>query len=88
MIEFSDFSFQYKSQTKPTLHNVSLKIRDGEKILIAGASGSGKSTIGNCINGLIPHSLGGVINGSLRINGIETKESDIYEISRVVGTVM
>ena len=88
MIEFSDFTFQYKSQTKPTLHSVSLSIRDSEKILIAGASGSGKSTIGNCINGLIPHSLGGVIEGSLRINGVETRKSDIYEISRTVGTVM
>ena len=88
MIEFSDFTFQYKSQTKPTLHDVNLRIKDGEKILIAGASGSGKSTIGNCINGLIPHSLGGIIEGSLRINGEETRKSDIYEISRMVGTVM
>ena len=88
MIEFSDFSFQYKSQTSATLHNINLKIRDGEKILIAGASGSGKSTIGNCINGLIPHSLGGIIEGSLKINGVETKESDIYEISKNVGTVL
>ena len=40
MIEFSDFSFQYKSQTSATLHDISLTIRDGEKILIAGASGS------------------------------------------------
>ena len=88
MIEFSTFSFQYKSQTKPTLHEINLRIRDGEKILIAGASGSGKSTLGSCINGLIPHSLGGHIEGSLRINGVETKESDIYEISREVGTVL
>ena len=68
MIEFSTFSFQYKSQTKPTLHEINLRIRDGEKILIAGASGSGKSTLGSCINGLIPHSLGGHIEGSLKIN--------------------
>ena len=88
MIEFSTFSFQYKSQTKPTLHEINLRIRDGEKILIAGASGSGKSTLGSCISGLIPHSLGGHIEGSLKINGVETKESDIYEISREVGTVL
>ena len=88
MIEFSTFSFQYKSQTKPTLDEINLRIRDGEKILIAGASGSGKSTLGSCINGLIPHSLGGHIEGSLKINGVETKESDIYEISREVGTVL
>ena len=88
MIEFSDFSFQYKSQKEPTIHDVNLTIRNGEKILIAGASGSGKSTIGNCINGLIPHALGGIVKGSLRIDGKETSESDIYEISKVVGTVL
>ena len=88
MIEFSDFSFQYKSQKEPTIHDVNLTIRNGEKILIAGASGSGKSTIGNCINGLIPHALGGIVKGSLRIDGKVTSESDIYEISKVVGTVL
>ena len=88
MIEFSDFSFKYKSQTSGTLHEINLTIRDGEKILIAGASGSGKSTLGNCINGLIPHSLGGTLEGSLRINGVETRESDIYTISKSVGTVL
>lgn len=88
MIEFSDFSFQYKSQTSATIHDVNLRIEDGEKILIAGASGSGKSTIGNCINGLIPHSLGGVVKGSLKINGVETRDSDIYTISKSVGTVL
>lgn len=88
MIEFSHFSFRYKSQKEATLHDIDLVVRDGEKILIAGASGSGKSTLGSCINGLIPHALGGVIEGSLKVGGHETRESGIYELSKSVGTVL
>ena len=56
VIEFTDFSFRYKSQKEFTLHDINLTIYRGEKVLILGPSGSGKSTLGNCINGLIPFS--------------------------------
>ncbi len=62
-IEFSNFSFQYKALDKPTLKNINLKIEKGEKIVIIGASGSGKSTIGRCLNGLIPHAIKGQCSG-------------------------
>ncbi len=88
MIEFSDFSFRYSSQEKPTLKHIDLKIADGEKVLVIGPSGSGKSTLGNAINGLIPHSVAGTIEGSLKVSGIETKDSDIFSLSRKVGTVL
>jgi energy-coupling factor transport system ATP-binding protein len=55
IIDFSNFSFQYRAQSNPTLIDINLKINSGEKIIIAGPSGSGKSTLGYCINGLIPH---------------------------------
>lgn len=88
VIEFEHFSFQYHSQKKPTLKNINLKIFEGEKVLIVGPSGSGKSTIGHCINGLIPFSHKGEINGSLRIMGKETRELDLFTISKKVGTVL
>ena len=88
IISFKDFTFQYDAQKQPTLKNINLDIYPGEKILICGASGSGKSTIGNCINGLIPFSLNGRITGSLKVDGIETKDSSIFELSTRVGTVL
>ena len=88
IIEFNDFTFKYYSQSEPTLHNINLKIYPGEKILIVGPSGSGKSTLGHCLNGLIPFSYKGDISGSLRINGLETKELDIFKLSKFVGTVL
>ena len=88
VIEFKDFSFRYKSQNEPTLHDINLTIYEGEKVLILGPSGSGKSTIGNCINGLIPFSYEGEIKGSLKVSGIETQEANIFTISNHVGTVL
>lgn len=88
VIEFDHFSFQYFSQAEPTLHDIGLKIYEGEKVLIVGPSGSGKSTIGHCLNGLIPFSYHGNMEGTLKICGKETKDMNIFELSKRVGTVL
>ena len=88
VIQFENFGFQYFSQAAPTLYDINLTIYEGEKVLIVGPSGSGKSTIGNCLNGLIPFAYKGEITGSLKIDGVETKTSNIFELSKKVGTVL
>lgn len=88
IIVFKDFSFQYRAQTSPTLKHINLEIYPGEKILIVGASGSGKSTLTHCLNGLVPFSYHGTIEGSLTINNNETSNLSIFEISKYVGTVL
>lgn len=88
VIEFHNFSFKYYSQKNPTLKNIHLNIYEGEKVLIVGPSGSGKSTIGHCINGLIPFSYKGEMTGSLKVMGQETKELNIFALSKMVGTVL
>jgi energy-coupling factor transport system ATP-binding protein len=88
IIAFDNFSFQYYSQVEPTLHNINLKIYPGEKILIVGPSGSGKSTLGHCLNGLIPFYYKGNTEGMLKIKGQETKDLDIFQLSKILGTVL
>ena len=88
VIEFENFEFQYFSQAEPTLHNLNLTIHEHEKVLIVGASGSGKSTIGNCLNGLIPYAFNGKLTGELRIFGTPTTDMSIFELSKRVGTVL
>lgn len=88
IIRFKDFTFKYRSQKEPTLKNINLTIHEGEKVLIVGPSGSGKSTLAHCINGLVPFAYEGDITGSLTINNEETKELDIFSISKYVGTVL
>lgn len=88
IIEFKDFGFKYKSQTNATLHDINLTIYQGEKVLLLGPSGSGKSTLANCINGLTPFSYDGIITGSCKIAGKETKTASIFALSKTVGTVL
>lgn len=88
IIEFNNFTFKYYSQAEPTLHKINLKIHPGEKILIVGPSGSGKSTLGHCLNGLIPFSYRGDIDGSLKVKGTDTRDLDIFSLSKSVGTVL
>ncbi|MDR2783364.1 MAG: ABC transporter ATP-binding protein [Treponema sp.] len=87
-LTFSNFTFTYKVQTAPTLYNVDLTIRKGEKTLILGHSGSGKSTLAHCINGLIPHAFDGASSGSLFVLGEDAGTLDIFSLSKKVGTVL
>ncbi|MCS5423009.1 MULTISPECIES: ABC transporter ATP-binding protein [Psychrilyobacter] len=88
IIEFKNFTFQYRSLGTPTLKNINLSIQSGEKVLIAGPSGSGKSTLGHCLNGLIPFSYSGEITGELQINNIEPHKASIFDISSHVSTIL
>ena len=88
IISFKNFSFQYRAQKKPTLHDINLDIYPGERVLIAGPSGSGKSTLAACINGLNPFSNPGECTGSLTVDGVDAPNSSIFELSAHVGTVL
>ena len=87
-IEFSQFSFKYSALQNPTLKNINLTIKSGEKILIVGPSGSGKSTLGMCLNGLIPSVVEGEVGGKLLIDGIDVRSQSLYQRAQVVGTVL
>ena len=88
IIQFENFGFQYTAQAEPTLYNIDLTIRKGEKLLIAGPSGCGKSTLAHCINGLIPNSYPGKATGKLLVNGKNALELGIFGLSKTVGTVL
>ena len=88
VISFEDFGFQYTAQAEPTLHNIDLTIRRGEKILIAGPSGCGKSTLAHCINGLAPNSYPGKATGKLTVGGKNALKLDLFGLSKMVGTVL
>ena len=88
IISFRNFSFQYRAQKQPTLHDIDLDIYPGERVLIAGPSGSGKSTLAACINGLNPFSNPGECKGSLIVDGVDAPHSSIFELAGHVGTVL
>lgn len=88
IISFKDYTYQYRSQAEPTIFDINLEIKKGERVIIVGPSGCGKSTLAHCLNGLNPFSYPGENKGSLTICGIEAGKAGIFELSRYVGTVL
>jgi general L-amino acid transport system ATP-binding protein len=66
------------------LKGVSLKVSQGEKIVICGPSGSGKSTLIRCINHLEPHDEGRiVVDGHELIDDLRMIETVRSEVGMV-----
>ena len=87
MIEISQLSFRYREGADPILKGIDLSIPDGAFVGVTGAAGSGKSTLTYAINGIIPHCYPGDFYGSVRVDGVDTCEASLTDISRLVGSV-
>ena len=57
LVEFNNYTFKYRAQAEPSLIDINLEIKKGEKIVIVGPSGSGKSTLAKSLNGQIPNTI-------------------------------
>lgn len=69
------------------IDDLNFTIHKGEFVLITGRSGSGKTTISKCINGLIPYFHEGIMAGDVFVGGENTKGLALYEIGEKVGSV-
>jgi energy-coupling factor transport system ATP-binding protein len=87
MIEIKELTFKYKEGTEPVLRNINLHIPDGQFVGITGAAGSGKSSLTYMFNGIVPHCYPGDFYGSVTIDEHDTCETNLTDISRLVGSV-
>ncbi len=83
-----DLSFRYRDRQGAAIDNISFEAKPGEILLIAGASGCGKTTLVRCINGLIPRSYKGDVSGKILVFGEEVKDWKLSQISQKIGTVL
>ncbi|MEW6503649.1 MAG: ABC transporter ATP-binding protein [Chloroflexota bacterium] len=86
MIE--NLSFRYRSRTDFAIRNINLRVDEPQIVLIAGASGCGKTTLARCINGLIPRSYKGELSGKIYLQGQDIAGLPLARISQLVGTVL
>ena len=87
MIQIQDFSFTYKNGETPALQGIRLEVPDGGFLGIIGPAGAGKTTLARAVAGIIPHHYTGDFYGSVTVNGLDTVDSSIADLSRLVGTV-
>ncbi len=81
-------SFRYRDRGTTAIRDISFTANPGGILLIAGASGCGKTTLIRCINGLVPRSYKGVLSGRILLNGADTAGWALAKISQTVGTVL
>ena len=87
-ISLRNLTFTYRIREEPALKNINLDLHPGELMLVAGSSGCGKTTLMRCINGLIPRSYTGNIEGDILLFGESNQDMTQTQISQKVGTVL
>lgn len=95
MIECRDVSFSYPANgpvdgeclTEGALKHITCTVEDGSFVLLCGTSGCGKTTLTRLLNGLIPHYHEGTFTGSVYLDGKNTRDLSLFEISQKVGSV-
>ncbi|KFI34449.1 hypothetical protein HY00_01925, partial [Peptococcaceae bacterium SCADC1_2_3] len=87
MIKIQNLTFSYAGSLEPVLKEINLTITDGEFVLLSGSSGSGKSSLVRCLNGLIPHFYGGRISGTVEVEGLVTINYSTAKLAIRVGLV-
>lgn len=87
VVEINDLTYSYPGASQPTLNGISLKIEKGDFLAIVGNNGCGKSTLCKVLNGLIPHFITGDFQGEVRVEGLNTLESEVGTLAQKVGYV-
>jgi energy-coupling factor transporter ATP-binding protein EcfA2 len=84
---FDDVSYSYPGVEQPALDRVSLEIGPGEFCVLAGLSGSGKSSLLRAACGLVPHFHGGRFAGRVQLAGLNTREHGPARLGALVGAL-
>lgn len=88
--------FRYRSvgdgenthRAQGAIEDISFTLPAGELLLVAGPSGCGKSTLLKCLNGLIPHSYTGELQGEICLQGRSIRGLSLRDLARHVGTML
>ena len=81
-IVFDKVHFRYPGRPEEVLKGVSLRIRSGEKVVVIGRVGSGKTTLQRLVLGLYTPT-----QGAITVDGIDLRQIDPAELRRNIGYV-
>src|SRR3989344_9280452 len=84
ILEVKNLSYSYPTETNLVLNNISFSVEENEFFSIVGPSGCGKTTLALCLNGLIPKSLKGKMDGEVIVNKKDIKDISTAELSQEV----
>ncbi|MFQ5418930.1 MAG: energy-coupling factor ABC transporter ATP-binding protein, partial [Anaerolineae bacterium] len=87
VISVRDVQYKYPTSRDWILRGINIDVYRGEFLGIVGATGAGKTTLCQCFNGLIPHYTQGTFEGAVLVEGRDTRETNVADLSMLVGLV-
>ena len=81
-IEFNNVGFVYPHSGIHALNNFDLKIKAGQKVLILGKTGAGKTSIAQLITRMYETS-----SGSIKIDGVDVNSINTHQLRKEIGYV-
>jgi len=77
--------YRYPGTSRPVLDGIDLEVPTGRVVGVVGANDAGKSTLCLVAAGLAPRSVGGHLEGSVRLDGVETVDLKPFEAAQRCG---
>ena len=87
LLSFDRVTYRYPGAERPALADVSFEIGPGEFCVLAGLSGSGKSSLLRAACGLAPHFHGGRFAGRVELGGLDTREHGPARLGSFAGAL-
>ncbi|HUQ79392.1 MAG TPA: ABC transporter ATP-binding protein [Patescibacteria group bacterium] len=84
MLELSGVSYRYAGYANDVLHDIDLRLDDGEIVGLVGPNEAGKSTLCLVASGLAPASIGGSLKGTLTLDGRPAAGLATHELAEQV----
>jgi energy-coupling factor transporter ATP-binding protein EcfA2 len=87
-IEVHQLTYSYPTSSAPALRDISLQIEPGQFTAILGANNAGKTTLCLAMAGLIPALYHGSMQGTVKIEGMDTRQHGPDQFAGRVGLVL
>jgi energy-coupling factor transporter ATP-binding protein EcfA2 len=84
-IELGSVRYRYASSSSAALGPIDLRVEPGRVVGIVGANESGKTTLCLVAAGLAPGVIGGLLGGSVRIDGVDAATLRPHELAQRCG---
>lgn len=80
IVEFKNVTLRYQNAKEPALHDISLRVEQGQTVVVMGATGSGKTTLLDTVSRLLD-----VSSGQVLVNGIDVRSWNLQALRARVG---
>src|SRR3954452_5275817 len=84
MLQLTGVSYRYAGYSNEVLHDVDLRLDDGEIVGLVGPNEAGKSTLCLVASGLAPASIGGSVRGTVELDGTSAAGLSTHELAERV----